>query len=193
MKKGFLFIISGPSAVGKTSVANEILKRDKKLSRIVTCATRAMRNGEIDGKDYFFMKKGDFLRRKERGDFAEVSEVYGNYYGVLRSTIEEKIKSGLSALLVVNWEGFLKIKKAFAGDKNIVGFFLTPPSLDDLEKRIRARNADSEEIIRHRMRMIVEDMRYKDEFDFCVTNASIPAAATEILDKISLYESRIAY
>ncbi len=183
-KKGFLFVISGPSAVGKTSVANELLKQKKiNLQRIITCTTRAKRNGEVEGVDYFFMSKDEFLRHSENGDFAEMSEVYGNYYGILVSTIKEKIEQGINALLVINWEGFLKIKRSFK--ENVIGFFLLPPSLKDLETRIRSRGTDSENIIKQRMNMITEDMRHKDEFDFRVKNVKIADAASEIFEKIA--------
>lgn len=183
-RKGFLFVISGPSAVGKTSVANELLKRKKiNLQRIITCTTRAKRNDEVEDVDYFFMSKDEFLRHSEDGDFAEMSEVYGNYYGILISTIKEKIEQGINALLVINWEGFLKIKKSFG--ENVIGFFLLPPSLNDLEIRIRSRGTDSEDIIKHRMNMVAEDMRHKEEFDFCVKNVKISDAASEIFAKIA--------
>ena len=182
-KKGFLFVISGPSAVGKTSVANELLKQKKiNLQRIITCTTRAKRNGEVEGVDYFFMSKDEFLRHSENGDFAEMSEVYGNYYGILVSTIKEKIEQGINALLVINWEGFLKIKRSFK--ENVIGFFLLPPSLKDLETRIRSRGTDSENIMTQRMNMITEDMRHKYEFDFRVKNVKIADAASEIFEKI---------
>ena len=183
-KKGFLFVISGPSAVGKTSVANELLKKKKiNLQRIITCTTRTKRNGEVEGVDYFFMSKDEFLRYSENGDFAEMSEVYGNYYGILVSTIKEKIEQGINALLVINWEGFLKIKRSFK--ENVIGFFLLPPSLKDLETRIRSRGADSEDIIKQRLNMITEDMRHKDEFDFRVKNVKIADATSEIFEKIA--------
>ena len=183
-KKGFLFVISGPSAVGKTSVANELLKQKKiNLQRIITCTTRAKRNGEVEGVDYFFMSKDEFLRHSENGDFAEMSEVYGNYYGILVSTIKEKIEQGINALLVINWEGFLKIKRSFK--ENVIGFFLLPPSLKDLETRIRSRGTDSENIMKQRMNMITEDMRHKYEFDFRVKNVEIADATSEIFEKIA--------
>ena len=187
MKKGFLFVISGPSAVGKTTVANELLKREIGLQRVITCTTRAKREGELDGVDYFFMTKDEFLQRAENGEFAENSEVYGNYYGILLSTIKEKIERGINTLLVINWEGFLKIKKLF-GNK-VVGFFLIPPSLNDLETRIRARGTDTEDVIKRRMDMIAEDMKHKDEFDFCVKNIKIADAASEIIAKIASMNS----
>lgn len=186
MKQGFLFVISGPSAVGKTSVASEILKREKKLSRIITCTTRSIRKGEINGADYYFISVNEFLQHKNNGDFAEYAEVYGNYYGVLLSTIKEKIDNGLNSLLVVNWKGYLKIKHTFK--KQVIGFFLVPPSINDLETRIRGRGTDSEEVIAHRMEMITEDMQHKDEFEFCIENVKIDETASNILEIINEYE-----
>lgn len=181
MKKGFLFVISGPSAVGKTSVA-KLLKQESGLQRIVTCTTRKKRKGEVDGVDYIFMSKEDFLHHVKHGDFIEMSEVYGNYYGVLLSKIKEKIEQKTNCLLLLNWEGFLKVKKIFG--KNVIGFFLLPPALAELEARIRARGTDSEEVVKQRMNMIAEDMRHKDEFDFCLKNIKISDAVSEILAKI---------
>lgn len=183
MKQGFLFVISGPSAVGKTSVANEILKREKKLSRIITCTTREIRKGEVDGADYYFIGMDEFLRHKDNGDFAEYAEVYGNYYGVLLPTIKERIDNSLNSLLVINWEGYLKIKETFG--KQVIGFFLTPPSISDLEKRIRSRGTDSEEVIKRRMQMIAEDMQHRGEFEFCMENAKIAETALNILGTIN--------
>lgn len=193
MSKSFLFVLSGPSAVGKTTVAEAILRRCEeeegenacKVSKIVTCTTRARRDGETDGVDYFFLTKEEFLRHKDQGDFAEFSEVYGNYYGVLLSTIKDKIDSGENALLVINWEGYQKIKKVFG--ESVVGIFLIPPSLEDLEKRIRNRGKDSEEVIRNRMKMIESDMQHKDEFDYCVENAEVDDAVDEILEIFAKY------
>lgn len=183
MKKGFLFVISGPSAVGKTTVANELLQREIGLQRVITCTTRAKREGEVDGVDYFFMTKDEFLQRAENGEFAENSEVYGNYYGILLSSIKEKIEQGINTLLVINWEGFLKIKKTFG--ENVIGFFLVPPSLNELETRIRVRGTDTEDVIKQRMDMIAEDMKHKDEFDFCVKNVKIANTVSEIKTKMA--------
>ncbi|MBR1735077.1 MAG: guanylate kinase [Alphaproteobacteria bacterium] len=181
MKKGLLFIISGPSAVGKTTVASEFLKEENNLlSRIVTCTSRTIRNGEVNGVDYYFLTREEFIQHKKNGDFVEMSEVYGNYYGVLLSTIHENIEQGKDSLLVINWEGYLKIKKIFKS--RVIGIFLTPPSIEDLETRIRNRGTDSEEIIKQRMKMIEEDMRHKHEFEFCIENAILKHTVTDIIN-----------
>lgn len=189
MHKGFLFVVFGPSGVGKTTIVTEILARSgtdelrPTLSRIITCTTRPKRDGEKDGVDYFFMSKENFLQRKSKGDFAEASEVYGNYYGVLFSTIREKIDNGEDSLLIINWEGFKKIKQIFRDQ--VIGFFILPPSLKILEERIRSRATDSEEVIKHRISMASDDMLHKDEFDFCVENAVIDDTVNEIIEKIA--------
>jgi guanylate kinase len=186
MKKGLLFIISGPSAVGKSSVADELFKKEKTLSKIVTCTTRKIRHNEIDGVDYHFMSIDDFLKNKDRGNFIESSEVYGNYYGVMFSDVTDNLDRGIDSLLVINWEGYLKIKRAIK--KNVIGFFITPPSMKDLELRIRSRNTDSEETILDRLNEASEDMLHQNEFDFSVENINILDTANDILQK--MYSAR---
>lgn len=190
MRSGFLFVISGPSAVGKSTIADRVLA-DKSINRIITCTTRKIRGKEVDGVDYNFISVDDFLLRKNNGDFIESSEVYGNYYGVPLSAITKNMEQGIDSLLVINWEGFLKIKSAVK--KNIVGFFIAPPSMKDLEDRIRARSADSEEIIARRLSAANEDMSHKDKYDFCIKNVSVEETANDILQKIrSIRETMIS-
>lgn len=209
--QNLLFVFSGPSAVGKTTVANAVLKHYKELSeeqgknnsrdeegredscsrfkqpisRVVTCTTRNKREGEVDGVDYIFLTKEEFLKRKDQGEFAEFSEVYGNYYGVLFSAIRDKIDSEKASLLVINWEGFLKIKKKF--EEHVVGIFITPPSLDALEDRIRSRGQDSEEIIERRMAAIADDMQHRNEFEYCVENNILDKTVDKVIEILNRY------
>ena len=181
---GFLFIISGPSAVGKTSVVGELLKIEPSLSRIITCTTRKIRNGERDGVDYFFFKKDEFLKKKDIGGFVEFSEVYGNYYGVLFETIKNALEVGKNSVLIINWEGFLKIKKIFPDD--VCGIFLLPPTFDHLERRIRIRSTDSEEIIQRRLLASREDLSHAHEFDHQVVNDNFDEAVRRVLSIIRM-------
>jgi guanylate kinase len=182
MVNGFLFIISGPSAVGKTTVAQHMLEMRPSLRSIITCTTRAIRSNEEDGVHYYFLQKDEFLAKKNGGEFAEYSEVYGNYYGILQSEIAAKTQNCSDALVVVNWDGFHKIKQAI--HKNVVGFFLAPPTLADLEARIRARGTDSEEIVQKRLAIAQEDIAHGRAFDYCVENRDIADTARKILDTI---------
>ncbi|GHT97653.1 guanylate kinase [Alphaproteobacteria bacterium] len=184
MRKGFLFVISGPSAVGKTSVVEEMLRIDGSLSKIITCTTRAKRGKEVEGKDYFFVSEDDFLEHVKKNDFMECSEVYGNFYGVLASTVFEKTNAGIDALLIINWEGFVKIKKAVS-QLPVYGFFIVPPSLEMLEQRIRSRSTDSEEVIQTRLSLAHQDMSHQNEFHSVYENEGVTKTAHDILKTIN--------
>lgn len=178
--KGILFVISGPSAVGKTSIAEAVLsKKNGSIHRIITCTTRAPRGAEKDGIDYIFMPVGDFIDKAQHGEFLEYSKVYENYYGVLFSTINEVLDSKRNALLVVNWEGFRKIKEKISD--RAIGIFILPPSIDTLEKRIRYRGHDSEEVIQKRLKMNAEDMLHADDFDYQIINNRIEDAVNDVI------------
>jgi guanylate kinase len=183
MKKASLFVVSGPSAVGKSSVVNEILKRDNTLDRIVTCTTREKRKSEKHGKDYLFFQKNNFLSEINKGNLIEFSEVYGNYYGIMLSTIEEKINAGRDAILIVNWDGFLKIKSVLK--ECVCGLFILPPTIAALEKRIQQRGEDSSEAIARRIGMARKDISKSKLYDFRFKNYDIAATAKDILEKIN--------
>lgn len=180
--QGFLFVISGPSAVGKTSVAQEILNRRHTVKRVVTCTTRAPRGQEKDGADYNFLLTNEFIQKVEAGEFVEFSKVYDNYYGVLFSSITSITDSGEDALLVINWEGFQKIRKKMK--ENVVGLFILPPSIEVLEERMRSRGHDSEETIQKRLKMNKVDMLHADDFDYQIVNHKIEDAALDILQLV---------
>lgn len=178
--KGTLFVISGPSAVGKTSVAEAVLSRKSEgIRRVITCTTRAPRGTEKNDVDYIFMTVDDFVSRVQRDEFMEHSKVYENYYGVLQSTVDEILNSGCNALLLTNWEGFRKIKGKMPDCA--VGVFILPPSMDTLEERIRNRGTDSEETIRKRMKMSAEDMLHADDFDYKVVNNHLEDAVNDVI------------
>jgi guanylate kinase len=188
MKKyGHLFVISGPSAVGKTSVVNEILKNDKSLQRVVSCTTRPQRKTERTGLDYFFITKEEFLTRQKNGDFLEYAEIYGNFYGVLLSHIKEKLDMEEDVLLAINWEGFSKIKKVL--DKNVYGFFLIPSSIKDLELRIESRGTELQSAINCRLESAQEDMKHSDFYDFCFENNLLTETANSILKQMNAIRS----
>jgi guanylate kinase len=183
MNGACLFVISGPSGVGKNSVVNEILKKAPSISRIITCTTRKIRGSEQHGVDYLFLGKGDFLSEIGKGNLIEFSEVYGNYYGVTFSSIDEKVSNGKDAILVVNYDGFLKIKKIIK--ENVYGIYILPPSIEDLEARIKSRGEDSPEEIAKRLSLAQQDMEKAKFYDFCFKNSDIIATAENILETIN--------
>lgn len=179
---GHLFVISGPSAVGKTSIVRYLLDKKPQLSRVVTCTTRSIRENERDGVDYMFLSKEDFKEKIECNEFAEFSEVYNNYYGVLLKSIQESMDKHEVSVLVINWEGFQKVKRFVT--ENITGIFINPPSIDELEKRIRSRNTEDEGDIQKRLLTARLDIAHASEYDFSVENKEIPQAAKDIFDII---------
>ena len=180
---GHLFVISGPSAVGKTSVVRYLLDKNPQLSRVITCTTRSIRENEQDDVDYIFLSKEDFRKRIENNEFAEFSEVYENYYGVLLASIQESMSKNKISVLVINWEGFQKVKRVIA--ENITGIFINPPSIEELEKRLRSRNTENEGDIQKRLLTARLDIAHSNEYDFSVENREIPQAANDIFDIIS--------
>ncbi len=175
---GYIFIVSGPSAVGKTTVVEELLKQSPNIRRIVTCTSRGKRAMEQDGRDYYFFAKEIFVKKIENNEFIEYSEVYGNYYGVLLDTLRKNIEQYQSSILVINGEGFIKIRKAIKN--NIISIFINPPSFQELERRIRERNSESEEIIQNRLRAIQKDMDYSKYYDFVIENHRVNETVTKL-------------
>lgn len=175
---GHLFVISGPSAVGKTTIVSYLLEKNPDLSRVMTCTTRPIRENEQDGVDYLFLSKNDFQKKIENNEFAEFSEVYDDYYGVLLEEIRNSVEKNKISLLVINWEGFQKVKK-FVND-NVTGIFINPPSIEELERRIRNRNTDSEDDIQKRLLAARLDIAHSKEYDFYVDNVEVSRAANDI-------------
>lgn len=182
--QGHLFVISGPSAVGKSTVAEKVLNLNKNINRVVTCTTRKIRENETDGIDYNFMSVDEFLKKESNNEFIEHSTVYGNHYGILFSSILEKIYAKNSvAVLVINWEGFLKIKKAIP--EKVYGIFLLPPTMEELEIRMRNRHTESEKDMHNRITAAIEDIVHANAFDISIKNFTVNDTAKEILEFIN--------
>jgi guanylate kinase len=167
----------------------EIFKMDTSLKRIITCTTRPARGLEQHGEDYFFMSQEEFAAHQKNGDFIESSEVYGNNYGVLLSSIKDKISGGESALFSINWEGFSKIKKILC--RSVYGFFLLPPSMDELEARMKKRGTDSKEVMVSRMNAARDDMSHSGEFDTCLVNKDAVETAKIILNQMNTIRQNV--
>ncbi len=180
---GHLFVISGPSAVGKTTVVNYLLKNEPRFSRVITCTTRGIRVNEKDGVDYIFLSKEDFQKKISNNEFAEFSEVYDNYYGVLLKSIQENMEANDVSILVINWEGFQKVRRSIKN--NVTGIFINPPSIEELERRIRMRCSESEGNIQKRLLAARLDIAHSNEYDYSVENTEIPQAAKDISEVIN--------
>ena len=176
-----IIIISSPSGAGKTTVTRELLKKLKSSYLSVSCTTREPRIGEKDKKDYFFVSKSHFLHLKRKNAFLETAKVFGNYYGTLKSQLKNKNKKIL--LLDVDWQGARSIRKKIK--KNCYSFFLLPPSIRELKKRLMTRHKDNKSIAIKRISYARKDIKYWTENDYVFVNKKLTFCVKEIIDQIN--------
>ncbi|HNW81293.1 MAG TPA: guanylate kinase [bacterium] len=181
LMNGRIFVLSAPSGAGKTTLVNNIKKKFPFLVESVSMTTRKPRSGEIEGKDYFFVSSDDFLQKKEAGLFAEWAEVHGNFYGTPLSFLKDTISMGKHVICDIDYQGAINIWKAFR--KEAVLIFILPPSMDELEKRLRGRATDNEEIVQKRLENARKEIGYFTYYNYIIVNDDV-VKATDILSSI---------
>ena len=175
MTKGLLIVISGPSGVGKGTVVKEVMKdADLHLSYSTSMTTRDPRAGEVDGKDYFFVSKEEFLKVKEEGGLLESNEFVGNYYGTPKAYVEKLRNEGKNVLLEIDVEG---CKQVVAQQPDTLTLFIVPPSMKELERRIRGRGTEPEEIVQQRLAKAQKELEKSYQYKYCVCNDDVQLAA----------------
>ncbi len=178
-------VISGPSGVGKTTLCDNIRAALPSVSRVLTCTTRKPRDGELDGVDYYFLGKDEFLGRVENGEFLEHAVVHENHYGVLKSELRAKLAAGGDVLLNIDVQGAVTIRDAAAGDpilnEALLTVFLCPASLGELEQRLRGRSTDSDEIIANRLAIARDEMDQAEKFNHKLTSQTREADLGQML------------
>lgn len=173
-RRGLMFILSSPSGAGKTTIAHRLLKEEgSELLMSVSVTTRPMRPGEIDGQDYFFVDRDRFDQLVEDDAFFEWAEVFGHCYGTPKAEIRERLKRGEDFLFDIDWQGTQQLYQRAQGD--VVRVFLLPPSIAELEHRLRSRGTDSDEVIRSRMERARAEISHWDAYDYVVINDDIEA------------------
>ena len=169
-----LVVVSAPSGAGKSTLCDNVRAALPSASRAVTCTTREPRDGELDGVDYYFLGEEEFLARVEGGEFLENAVVHGNHYGVLKSELRAKLVEGSDVLLNIDVQGAATIRERAATDpvlsRSLVTVFLCPPSLGELEQRLRGRGTDSEEAIARRLAIAKDEMDQAEKFDHTLTS-----------------------
>jgi guanylate kinase len=172
-----LVLISAPSGGGKTTLCQQLLVARPQMTRAVTCTTRPPREGERDGLDYYFLDAGSFLKRLQAGNFLEHATVYGNSYGILKAEVLGKLRQGKDVLLNVDVQGAATIREKTQEDaelkRALVTIFLTPPSLDIVEQRLRRRATDSEAVIQKRLSVSRQEIAQWKNFDYLLLSTTI--------------------
>lgn len=173
-----LIVISAPSGGGKTTVAHHLLSTYPNIKFSISATTRPKRENEIDGRDYYFLHKEEFIKKIKNNEFVEYEEIYGNFYGTLVSEIEEAKKKNKVLLFDVDVKGALSIKKAYPDESLLI--FLMPPSIETLEKRLIDRKTESGEQLKKRIDRVRMELSLKNEFDYVVINSILTDTLKEV-------------
>ena len=181
MKRGLLIIMSGPSGVGKGTVRLELVK-DKKLNLFysVSMTTRSPRPGEVDGSDYYFVSHEEFDRQIADGNLLEWAEFVGNKYGTPKDKVDAKRNAGVNVLLEIEVKGTGQVLSKLQGDKDVVSIFIAPPSIEELERRIRGRSTEPDDVIKKRLARCEAELELKSQYEYIVVNDDLAECVEEV-------------
>ena len=188
----FPVILSAPSGGGKTTIARELLRQRDDLGYSVSCTTRQPRPGEVDGRDYYFLSRSEFARRRAQGEFAESAEVHGNLYGTLRSEVERVLASGRHVVMDIDVQGATQFVRAFPQSATI---FVLPPSAEVLLDRLRRRQTESKEELSKRLLSALQELQAVEGYEYVVVNDDLAKAVhrvSAIIDAEVVSRERVA-
>jgi guanylate kinase len=175
--RGSLFVVVAPSGAGKTSLVNELLRRDGRIRLSISYTTRAPREGEAHGREYHFVDRARFEGMIASGDFLEHANVYGNYYGTSKRWIETELAGDNDVLLEIDWQGARQVRSLFP---EMVGIFVLPPSISELRRRLEARGKDAPETIATRMASARNEVSHVLEFEYIIVNEEFDSAVSDL-------------
>ena len=174
---GLLFVITAPSGAGKSSLIKGLLAAERGVALSVSYTTRPPRAGELDGREYHFVGLGAFAAMLERSEFLESAEVHGHRYGTSQKVIEQARATGLDLVLEIDWQGAEQVRRLYP---DAIGVFILPPSLRELERRLRARAQDADAVIRRRLENAEEEMQHAVEFKYAIINNNFDDALLDL-------------
>ena len=178
-RRGLLIILSSPSGAGKSTLAKRLMAWDPSLRFSVSATTRAPRPGEEDGREYYFRSRAAFERMVAEGEMLEHAEVFGNFYGSPKAPVEAAMEAGRDTLFDIDWQGGQQIRNSVLG-KDVVSIFVLPPSIAELERRLRSRAQDSDEVIAGRMAKSEAEISHWAEYDYVLVNDDLDRAEADL-------------
>jgi guanylate kinase len=177
-RRGLMLVLSSPSGAGKTTLSRKLLEADPGVELSVSVTTRKQRPGEVDGRDYHFIDAPRFEAMVKQGELLEWAQVFGNRYGTPRVPVEDALANGHDVLFDIDWQGTQQLRDKAAPD--LVSIFVLPPSMSDLEQRLRRRAQDPDDVIRARMATAADEMSHWAEYNYIVINTDIDRAFNEV-------------
>ena len=177
-RRGLMFVLSSPSGAGKTTLSRRLLSTEEGVAMSVSVTTRAPRPGEVHGKDYYFVSAAEYDAMVKSGELLEHATVFDHQYGTPKKQVMEALDSGRDVLFDIDWQGTRQLAQTCRED--LVSIFLLPPTLDELERRLRARAQDSEEVVQKRMAKATEEISHWEEYDYVVVNEDLDKAMAHI-------------
>lgn len=187
-RRGILFVISSPSGAGKTSICRGVLARNPSLHLSVSVTTRPPRPNEINGDHYHFVDMLTFQKLVGTDAFVEHAEVFGNFYGTPKEQVLQAVSTGVDTLFDIDWQGMQQIKTTLPND--VVGIFILPPSIEELQRRLRTRAQDSLEVIQKRMEKATEEMRHWVEYNYVIVNEDLEESINAVTQIIMAEKNR---
>jgi len=178
-RRGLLIILSSPSGAGKSTLTRQLLGWDETLSFSVSATTRPPREGEVDGKDYYFLEESLFRSQVTAGEMLEHAHVFGNFYGSPKAPVETAINEGRDVLFDIDWQGAQQIQNSDLG-KHTLSIFILPPSIDELRRRLVGRGQDSKAVIGKRMQKSWDEISHWDGYDFVLVNDDLDATEARL-------------
>ncbi|MFD4836808.1 guanylate kinase [Achromobacter sp. NPDC058515] len=186
---GNVFMVVAPSGAGKSSLVKALLAQDTSLLLSISCTTRAPRPGEEDGREYRFVSTDEFKRLRDAQNLLEWAEVHGNFYGTPRDRIDEATSQGHDVLLEIDWQGARQVKQRFPG---AIGIFVLPPSIEELESRLKARGQDEPQVIARRLMAAGGEIAHAPECEYVIINQEFSVALSELMKIVSAARLRFS-